>query len=44
MDTHRGEATQDEVPALIRDLYAIVSKLASLFPGRHFTPDRGSGA
>ena len=32
-------ATPDEVPALIRDLYAIVSKLESIFPGRHFTPD-----
>ncbi|WP_196803520.1 hypothetical protein [Thiomonas sp. FB-6] len=29
----------DEVPALIRDLYAIVAKLESIFPGRHFTPD-----
>ena len=32
-------ATPDEVPALIRDLYAIVGKLESIFPGRHFTPD-----
>ena len=32
-------ATPDEVPALIRDLYAIVSKLEFIFPGRHFTPD-----
>ena len=31
--------TPDEVPALIRDLYAIVGKLESIFPGRHFTPD-----
>ena len=31
--------TPDEVPALIRDLYAIVAKLESIFPGRHFTPD-----
>ena len=32
-------ATADEVPALIRDLYAIVAKLETIFPGRHFTPD-----
>ena len=28
-----------EVPSLIKDLYAIVSRLEQLFPGRHFTPD-----
>jgi hypothetical protein len=28
-----------EIPALIKDLYAIVSRLEQLFPGRHFTPD-----
>ena len=31
--------TPDEVPALIRDFYAIVAKLEFIFPGRHFTPD-----
>ncbi len=27
------------VPALVKDLYAVVRRLEALFPGRHFTPD-----
>lgn len=29
----------DRVPETVRKLYAIVSELEGLFPGRHFTPD-----
>lgn len=29
----------DEVPGLVRQLYALVAKLEALFPGRKFTPD-----
>jgi len=29
----------DEVPGLVRALYAITRRLEDLFPGRHFTPD-----
>ena len=28
-----------QMPLLIQELYEIVHKLESLFPGRHFTPD-----
>ena len=28
-----------QMPLLILELYEIVHKLESLFPGRHFTPD-----
>ena len=39
MNTPPPATAVDLVPALIRGLYAIVSKLESIFPGRHFTPD-----
>lgn len=29
----------DSIPALIRQLYGVVSELEDLFPGRKFTPD-----
>lgn len=29
----------DSVPSLVRDLYAIVAQLETIFDGRHFTPD-----
>ncbi|MBT9134845.1 MAG: hypothetical protein DDT34_01537 [Firmicutes bacterium] len=29
----------DDVPRLIRELYAVVAQLESIFEGRHFTPD-----
>lgn len=29
----------DQVPALVRQLYALVAEFESLFPGRKFTPD-----
>jgi hypothetical protein len=29
----------EQIPVLIQQLYAIVDKLESYFPGRHFTPD-----
>ena len=32
-------AASDQVPQLVRDLYAIVERLERLFPGRKFTPD-----
>ncbi len=32
-------STIDEIPALVRSLYRIVSKLEKTFPGRKFTPD-----
>ena len=30
---------QHEIPALVQELYTIVDRLESLFPGRKFTPD-----
>lgn len=30
---------ENEFPALIRELYAVVARLTAMFPGRHFTPD-----
>jgi hypothetical protein len=39
MNPFRDRPTPDDVPALIRELYAIVAKLEAIFPGRHFTPD-----
>jgi len=31
--------TTEDVPRLIRELYAIVAQLETIFDGRHFTPD-----
>lgn len=31
--------TPEDVPRLIRELYAIVAQLEAIFEGRHFTPD-----
>jgi hypothetical protein len=31
--------TPEDVPRLIRELYAIVAQLEAIFDGRHFTPD-----
>ncbi len=30
---------ENEFPALIRELYAVVARLTAMFPGRHLTPD-----
>lgn len=30
---------ENEFPALVRELYAVVARLTAMFPGRHFTPD-----
>jgi hypothetical protein len=30
---------ESEFPALIRELYDVVRRLTTMFPGRHFTPD-----
>jgi len=39
MDAMEGRAAIDQVPRIVGKLYAIVSELEHLFPGRRFTPD-----
>jgi hypothetical protein len=37
--TNTLKLTPDDVPRLIRELYAVVAQLEAIFEGRHFTPD-----
>lgn len=38
-DLAQQQNSREKVPELLRQLYAIVTELESLFPGRSFTPD-----
>lgn len=35
----KGTTARDEVPSIIREIYALTERLEQLFPGRKFTPD-----